>query len=524
MRKFRSRHIPSIAASARRPRVLRIAFAACALAASLILALPVLDARAADTPTFVQTRANEVSSGTTNSLAFSSANTAGNLIVAYVIWNNAGSVSLSDSRGNSYTSAAGRTTWGNGWSSQVFYAKSIAGGANTVTATFSTAISGWGVVYIHEYSGVDKVSPVDATATATGSSAAMNSGNVTTTTAGELLFAAGASTSTVTAGGVGFTTRSTAYDNRTMDRTVTSAGTYNATMSQNSSGWVMHLVAFKANGATAGDTTPPSVSVTSPANGASVKDIVNVTADASDDVGVDHVQFQVDGIDAGLPDSDPPYALAWDTRTVPNGAHTLTARAFDASGNAKLSTAVTANVSNSSAFQNEILATGFDLPTAIKFLPDGRMLVAELQGKIKVLPPPYTTPDPTPFLQLTNVGLAGVQQGIYDLALDPNFSVNHYYYVFYTLGSPNRDRVSRFTANALLTGTVAGSETVLYQDGAGRQRRAPRRRAELRQRWQALLHDRRALRRRGLSGSAQPARQDPPHKPGRHDPHRRPVL
>ena len=122
------------------------------------------------------------------------------------------------------------------------------------------------------------------------------------------------------------------------------------------------------------------------------------------------------------------------------------------------------NVSNTSSFQNEILATGFNLPTAIKFLPDGRMLVVELQGTIKVLPPPYTTPDPTPFLQLTNVGSAGVQQGVYDIALDPNFATNHFYYIFYTLGSPNRDRLSRFTANAQLTGTVPGSELVLYQD------------------------------------------------------------
>ena len=61
---------------------------------------------------------------------------------------------------------------------------------------------------------------------------------------------------------------------------------------------------------------------------------------------------------------------------------------------------------------------------------------------------------------------------------------------------PNRDRLSRFTANATLTGTVAGSELVLYQDPAGRQRRASRRRDHLRQRRQALLHDRRALQRR----------------------------
>ena len=48
------------------------------------------------------------------------------------------------------------------------------------------------------------------------------------------------------------------------------------------------------------------------------------------------------------------------------------------------------------------------------------MLVGELQGKIKVLPPPYTQPDASLFLQIANVGSAGVQQGIYDIALDPS--------------------------------------------------------------------------------------------------------
>ena len=121
-------------------------------------------------------------------------------------------------------------------------------------------------------------------------------------------------------------------------------------------------------------------------------------------------------------------------------------------------------MANSDYFQNEVLATGFDLPTTFEFLPDGRLLVAELAGRIKVLSPPYTQPDPGLFLQINNIGSAGVQQGIYDLVLDPNFASNHFYYVFYTLGSPNHDRVSRFTANASLTGTVAGSEFVLYED------------------------------------------------------------
>jgi glucose/arabinose dehydrogenase len=418
----------------------------------------------AATPAFVQTRAAEVGSGTTNSVAFSNANTAGNLIVAYVIWNNSGGVSVSDSRGNPYTSVGARTTWGSNWSSQVFYAKNVAGGANTVTATFASSISGWGVVYVHEYSGVDKSDPVDAQSIATGSSAGMNSGSVTTTRANDLLFNAGASSSDVTAGGSGYTTRSTSFGNRTQDRTVASVGAYDATMIQNSSAWVSHLVAFKADSGST-DVTPPAVSVTAPSDGATVNGIVNVTANASDDVGVTRVEFLVDGIATGLADSSAPYALTWDTRTVANGQHTLRARAYDAAGNATLSTAVNVTVANTSTFQNEILLQGgLTLPTAMKFLPDGRLLVSELQGKIRILAAPYTSVDPNPFLQITNIGVAGVQQGIYDFVLDPNFSVNHYYYVFYTLGSPNHDRVSRFTANALLSGTLPGSELVLYED------------------------------------------------------------
>jgi glucose/arabinose dehydrogenase len=76
--------------------------------------------------------------------------------------------------------------------------------------------------------------------------------------------------------------------------------------------------------------------------------------------------------------------------------------------------------------------------------------------------PDYLTPDPTPFLQLTNVGGDTVQEGIFDFNFDPDFATNHYYYVFYTAGTPHDDRLSRFTANASLTGTVPGSELILF--------------------------------------------------------------
>jgi len=58
------------------------------------------------------------------------------------------------------------------------------------------------------------------------------------------------------------------------------------------------------------------------------------------------VQFFVDGAAQGAEDTSAPYATAWNTTTVANGTHTLTARARDAAGNATTSAAVAVTVSN----------------------------------------------------------------------------------------------------------------------------------------------------------------------------------
>jgi hypothetical protein len=99
-------------------------------------------------------------------------------------------------------------------------------------------------------------------------------------------------------------------------------------------------------GGTASDTTPPNVAITSPAQGALVSGTVSVQASASDGSGtVARVELFVDGV-LKATDSSTPFAFAWDTRTAANGSHSLTARAYDPSGNARTSGAVSATVSN----------------------------------------------------------------------------------------------------------------------------------------------------------------------------------
>ena len=80
------------------------------------------------------------------------------------------------------------------------------------------------------------------------------------------------------------------------------------------------------------------MSLTGPANGATVSGTVTLSATASDNVGVAGVQFLVDGTALGAEDTTPDtnsnlYSVSWDTTTATNGSHTLTARARDAAGN-----------------------------------------------------------------------------------------------------------------------------------------------------------------------------------------------
>jgi chitodextrinase len=202
---------------------------------------------AATTPAFVQKNDGQITSGKSISVGFNSSNVAGHLIVAYVIWNNIGSVSLSDSRGNAYISAVGPTTFDSGKSSaQLFYAKNIAGGPNAVTATFSTSVTAYGILYIHEYSGLDTTAPLDVVAAASGTNANMNSGSVTTKNASDLLFGAGVSTLGVTNAGTSYVVRSTDFGNISEDRNVSAVGSYNATATQNGNSWAMQFLALKA--------------------------------------------------------------------------------------------------------------------------------------------------------------------------------------------------------------------------------------------------------------------------------------
>ncbi|NLH08510.1 MAG: S8 family serine peptidase [Chloroflexi bacterium] len=78
---------------------------------------------------------------------------------------------------------------------------------------------------------------------------------------------------------------------------------------------------------------PPSVSIISPANGATVSGVITVSADAADDQGVVQVEFFVDGASLGVDaDGSNGWAVEWNTATVPDGEHSVSAVATDTVG------------------------------------------------------------------------------------------------------------------------------------------------------------------------------------------------
>ena len=90
----------------------------------------------------------------------------------------------------------------------------------------------------------------------------------------------------------------------------------------------------------------PRVSITAPASGAIVAGSVNVTASASDNVGVTAVQFLLDGAVLGAAVTTSPYSVAWNTTTATNAAHTLGAMATDTAGNKIMSASIAVTVDN----------------------------------------------------------------------------------------------------------------------------------------------------------------------------------
>jgi Tol biopolymer transport system component len=95
------------------------------------------------------------------------------------------------------------------------------------------------------------------------------------------------------------------------------------------------------------DTTPPTVTITSPQDGSTVSEVVTITCMSSDDVGVKKVELWINGISTGTEDVTEPYSLEWNTSLIEDGDYTIIVRSYDDSDNTTDSNPVSVNVHNS---------------------------------------------------------------------------------------------------------------------------------------------------------------------------------
>jgi hypothetical protein len=186
--------------------------------------------------------------------SFSSSQTAGDLNVVTIAWNDATSAieSVTDSRGNVYKAAPGAaaTSTTAPASIALYYAANIAAGKNSVTVKFDRAAP-YPEVIVAEYSGI-ATDPFDVGTAASGVSTESESGTLHTSAANELIVGVNYIQHTTVAPGAGFVERTLTVDKNILeDETASAAGAYQVTASlTETSWWVSGAAAFRRSSGT----------------------------------------------------------------------------------------------------------------------------------------------------------------------------------------------------------------------------------------------------------------------------------
>lgn len=218
----------------------------------------------------VQQTASPQTGSTTVTARFASNVTPGDLIVVQAIWSSTtfGVTSISDTLGNTYTSAAiaSGSTSTEQISTQVFYAANVNGGPNQVTVTIggSTFFN----IFVYEIAGAATTNPVDVTAIGNGTGLSETTGSTLTSAANDFVFVATGHHFAYDAPGTNFTGMQATATGLGQYETVAFSGTTvsgAATLSGTNSSlpWSAVLVAFKspAPTGTGGGATLTSIQV-----------------------------------------------------------------------------------------------------------------------------------------------------------------------------------------------------------------------------------------------------------------------
>ena len=115
--------------------------------------------------------------------------------------------------------------------------------------------------------------------------------------------------------------------------------------------------------------------------------------------------------------------------------------------------------SNSSGVRAEVVASGLVNPWALEFLPDGRMLVTERPGRLRIVGKDGTLSPPVTGVPAV---FAQSQGGLLDVALDPQYATNQLVYLSYAEPGPN-GTAGTSVARGRLVGNGLENVQVIYQ-------------------------------------------------------------
>ncbi len=118
-----------------------------------------------------------------------------------------------------------------------------------------------------------------------------------------------------------------------------------------------------------------------------------------------------------------------------------------------------AGAQGASDFNDELVAGGMSQILSLDWMPDGRALVVGKWGEVHVVTP--STGGKYRLFQAEGIDSAG-ERGLLDVAVDPNFSANKYFYLYYS-DSSSRLTIARyrFTGNGV---TDKASRTIIWQN------------------------------------------------------------
>ena len=94
------------------------------------------------------------------------------------------------------------------------------------------------------------------------------------------------------------------------------------------------------------DEEPPNVMIIDPVAGQEVSGMVNIEVIATDDTGIDYIEYFIDGLSEAI-DSISPYIYDWDSETVEDDLeHVIAVVGFDIQGNSTLATPIAVFIDN----------------------------------------------------------------------------------------------------------------------------------------------------------------------------------